>query len=164
MRAALGDEDVGGFDVAVDDAGAMGGVERVGDFDADFEKAFEFERAAGDDVLESGAVEKFHGDEGAAVVFADVVDRADVGMVQGGGGAGFALEAIERLWIVREIVGEKFESDEAAEAGVFGFVDDAHSAAAEFFDDAVMGDGLADEGGGVGHWRRFYGVRARGVK
>ena len=61
------------------------------------EESFEFERAAGDDVLERRAIEKFHGDEGAAVVFADVVDGADVGMVQRGGGAGFALEAFERL-------------------------------------------------------------------
>ncbi len=33
--AAFGDEDVGGLDVAVDDAGAMSGVESVGDFDAE---------------------------------------------------------------------------------------------------------------------------------
>ena len=159
--AALGDENVGGLNVAVDYAGAMSGVERVGDFDADFEKAIEFERAAGDDVLECRAVEKFHGDEGAAVIFTDVVDGADIRVIERGGGAGFTLEPIERLGIVSEIVGKKFESDEAAEASVFSFVDDAHSAAAEFFDDAVMRDGLADQGRGlVGHWRRFYGVTA----
>jgi hypothetical protein len=97
-------------------------------------------------VLERGAIEKFHGDEGAAVVFADVVDGADVWVIEGGGRAGFAFEAFERLWIVSEIVGKKFESDEAAEASVFGFVDDAHSSTAEFFDDAVMRDGLANQG------------------
>ena len=30
-----------------------------------------------------GAVEKFHGDEGFAVVLADVVDGANAGMIQG---------------------------------------------------------------------------------
>ena len=44
--AALGDEDVGGFDVAVDDACGVGGIERFGDLDADFEEAFEFEMGA----------------------------------------------------------------------------------------------------------------------
>ena len=90
------------------------------------------------------AVQKLHGDEGSAVVFADFVDRADVGMVQRGSGAGLAAKAFERLRIVRDIVRKKFQSDEAAERSVFGFVDDAHAAAAEFFDNAVMRDGLAD--------------------
>ncbi len=94
-------------------------------------------------------------------VFADVVDGADVGMVERGGGAGFALEAFEGLRIASEIVGEKFERDEAAEAGVFGFVDDAHAAAAEFFDDAVMRDRLADQRRRIGHGRGdFRGIGA----
>jgi hypothetical protein len=33
--APLGDEDVGGFDVAVDDTFGVGRIERVGDFDAE---------------------------------------------------------------------------------------------------------------------------------
>ena len=74
-----------------------------------------------------------------------------VGMVQGGGGLRFALEAREGLVIFGDIIGEEFEGDVAVEANVFGFVDDAHAAATEFFDDAVMGDSLADEGVGVSH-------------
>ena len=76
--------------------------------------------------------------------FADVVDGADVGMVQSGSGARFAPEALEGLRIAGDIVGQKFQSDEAAQARVFGFVDDAHAAAAELFDDAVVRDGVAD--------------------
>ena len=71
-------------------------------------------------------------------------------MVQRGGGAGFTLKAFESLRIVGDVIGKKFESDEAAELRVFGFVDDAHSAAAEFFDDAVVRDCLADQGGESG--------------
>jgi hypothetical protein len=45
------------------------------------------------------------------------------------------------------------------EASVLGLVDDAHTATAELFNDAVMGDGLADHGEGeklrgVMLWRR----------
>ena len=54
----------------------------------------------------------------AAVVFADVVDGADIGMIEGGGGFGFALEAFEGLRVASEIVGEEFESDGAIEARV----------------------------------------------
>jgi hypothetical protein len=43
-----------------------GGVESVGDFDGHGEETVEFEGLAGDNVLERGAVEKFHSDEGFA--------------------------------------------------------------------------------------------------
>ena len=90
-----------------------------------------------------------------AVVLADIVDGADVGMIQSGSGFGFALEAFERLRVVGDIVGEKFQSDGAVEAGVLGFVDDTHAAATEFFDDAVVRNGAADKGLRVGHGGEF---------
>ena len=98
-------------------------------------------------MLQRVAIEKFHGDEGLAVLLVDFVDGADVGMVQSGGGFGFTLEAGEGLRILGDIVGQEFQSDEAAEFEVFGFVDYAHAAAAEFFEDAIVRDGLSE------HWR-----------
>jgi hypothetical protein len=83
-------------------------------------------------------------DEGAAVGFADVVDSADVWMIEGGSGLGFALEAGESLRVGGDVFGEEFEGDEAMEAGVFGFVDNAH-AAAEFVGDVVVGEVLTDQ-------------------
>jgi len=58
------------------------------------------------------------------------------------------------LWIACEIVGKKFQRDEAAETRVFGFIDDAHTAAAEFLDDAVMGKRSTVQRGRIGHGRR----------
>ena len=49
------------------------------------------------------------------------------------------------------LVREEFQRHVAAQAGVFGFVDNTHAAAAQLLDDAVVGDGLADEGVGVRH-------------
>ena len=81
-----------------------------------------------------------------AVVVFDLVNGADAGMVQQGSGAGLALEALHGLAVAGEIVGEKLYGDVAAQAGVFGFVDHAHPAAAQFAQNAVMGDRLADHG------------------
>ena len=67
---------------------------------ASCEQDVDLERTAVDAVLQGHAFEKLHGDEGLAVVFADLVDGADVGMVQRRGGAGFALEALERLRVL----------------------------------------------------------------
>ena len=95
-------------------------------------------------MFQGRAVEEFHDDVVTVLVFADVVDRADVGMVQGRCGLGFAAEAFEGLGISGDFVGQELEGDEAMKASVLGFVDHAHAAAAEFFEDAVVGDGLAD--------------------
>ena len=45
-----------------------------------------------------------------------------------------------------QVVGKEFQGDKAAEAGVFGLVDHAHASAAEFFEDAVVGDCLLEQG------------------
>jgi hypothetical protein len=65
-------------------------------------------------------------------------------VIQGRGGAGLAAETVEHGKLASDLVGEKFERDEAAEAGVLGFINNAHSPAAKLFDDSIMGDGFAD--------------------
>ena len=49
------------------------------------------------------------------------------------------------------IVREEFQRHVAAQAGVFGFVDDIHAAAAQLLDDAVVRNGLPDERIGLRH-------------
>ena len=117
----------------------------VGDLNAEVEKFRDGDGLAGDAMLEGLAFEQFHGDEGAAFEFVDVVNGADVGMVQEGGGAGFAAESFDGLWVMGDVVGKKFEGDVAAETGVFGLVDHTHPSAAEFFLDGIVGDGAAGE-------------------
>ena len=47
---------------------------------------------------------------------------------------------------------EELESYDSFQANVFGFVDDSHAATADFFEDSVVADGVADQ---VGiQWRR----------
>jgi hypothetical protein len=74
----------------------------------------------------------------------NLLDSADVGLVERGGGAGLALEAINGLRIAGEFRREKFEGYEAAKLGVLCLIDHAHPASPEFIDDAVMRDGAPD--------------------
>ena len=66
-----------------------------------------------------------------------------VGMVQRGRGLGLPLKARERRGIFRQFCRQKFQRDEAMQPGVLSFVDDAHAAAAQFLEDAVMRNVLA---------------------
>ena len=98
--SALGDKDVGGLDVAVDDAFGMGCIQCVGDLDGQRQNQLGFHRSASNAVLQRQAVQKLHGDERFAVLIVNFVDRADVRMIQGGGRLGFALKALRPagLW------------------------------------------------------------------
>ncbi len=83
------------------------------------------------------------------MLFANFVNGADVGMVQRRGSLGFALKAGESLRVFGYVVGQELQSNEPAELHVLGFVDHTHPTAAEFLNDAVVRDGLAD------HWSRI---------
>ena len=81
--AASGDEQIRRLDIAVDDPGGMRRFERVGDLDRQWQQLIEIERAPGDAMLQRHALEKLHHEERATVLFADIVDGADVGVIQG---------------------------------------------------------------------------------
>jgi hypothetical protein len=59
-------------------------------------------------MLQGLPLEAFHGDEGLPILFTDVVDGTDVGVVESRGGFGFATKPTERLRVIGEIVGKKF--------------------------------------------------------
>ena len=95
-------------------------------------------------MLQRHAFQKFHGDERVAILLANFVDGADVGMIQRRCGASFAAETFQCLRIARDVFRQEFQRDKAAELGIFRFVNDAHTAASQFFQDAIVGDGAAD--------------------
>src|SRR5664280_792640 len=55
-----------------------------------------------------------HGYKGGTVFLADVVDGADVGMIERGGGPSFAAKTLQRLRITGDIIRKKFEGNKPA--------------------------------------------------
>ena len=153
---ALGDENVGGLDVAMNDSFTVCGVERVRNPNRQTHQDIRLDRVSGDAMLERRAFQKFHGDKRFAVLIVNFVDRADVRMIQGRSRLGFALKAAEGLRVFGYVVRQELECHKAAEFQILSFVDHTHSAAAELFDDAVVRDGTADERGRVRHGARSY--------
>src|SRR5208283_47151 len=128
--AALGHKNVCGLNVAMDNTQRVRGVERIGNLDAEGKECIELHGTIADDVFQGCAVKVLHDDEGLAVLLANVVNGADIGMIERGCSPGLAAETLEGLAVPGYIFGEEFEGDEAIEAGVLGFIDDAHAAAA----------------------------------
>ena len=61
-------------------------------------------------MLQSLAVQVFHGDERVSLEFIDVVHRATVGMLERRGGLSFALEAVQSLPILGQSLGRNFKA------------------------------------------------------
>ena len=164
--AAFGEHDVAGLEIAMDDAVAMSALEAVANFSADTSELLERKRAFFQTIGESFTLEIFHDDVANAVLFADVVELADVGMIQGRDGAGFAFEACVRFGFFGEMFGENLDGDGAVEAGVARAVDFAHAACAEAglnFVGAELGAGSERHwvGGSISHRGAESGSRRR---
>ena len=80
--AATGDEQIRRLDIAVDDSGVVRRLEGVGDLDGHRQQQVDLERVPSNAVLQRRPFEAFHHQERAAIVFADIVNGADVGVVQ----------------------------------------------------------------------------------
>ncbi len=136
----------------MEDAERVGGGEAVGDLDAGGEDELEAGGAFGDDLVEGLAGDVLHDDVGFFAVavlfggFADVVDGADVGVVDGGGEAGFAELGGAHLLDGEVAALEEFEDDGALEEGVGGEEDDAAAACADLADKLVLLDFAALHG------------------
>ena len=137
LRPRLREHDVARLEIAMDDAEAVRGVERAGDVDRHAERLAQRQRPARDRVGERLPFEVLHDQVVDAVLMADVVERADVRMVQPRDRARLAVEALAQLRARGEMRGQDLDGDVAVETRVAGAIDLAHAAGAERGDDFV---------------------------
>ena len=145
---ARGHKNVGGLDVAMHDSLGMRSIERLGNLDAQRQQGLVIQSTPGHPVFQRRAFEKLHRDKRVPLVPADFVNSADVGMVQRRSRPSLPPEALQSLGILRQLIGKKFQRDEAAKLGIFGLVHHPHTTAAQLFENVVTGDCLTDHGVG----------------
>ena len=83
-------------------------------------------------------VDEFHDDEPAPVLLANVVDRANPRMIQRRRSARLASKPFERLRLLRQFVGEKFQRHRAVQPAILRLVDHAHSAGAQLLHYSIV--------------------------
>ena len=137
----IGDEHVARLHVAVHDAVLMRVIEGFGGGDEDLQRGLQGEaaepfeqqvEALAFDVLEDQVVDLF--------LLIDVVDAADVGMVETGGGLRLADEAVFGFRVVDELLPQNLDGDGTLEHGVMTFVHDAHATPPQLLQDVVPPD------------------------
>jgi hypothetical protein len=91
---------------------------------------FQLGVAGEEEILEGHAFEEFHGDETASFVLANLVDGADVGMIESRGGTRLPAKALQGQGIPGQLIGKELQGDKAAQFLVLRLVDDSHATAA----------------------------------
>src|SRR5579864_1345902 len=97
-----------------------------------------------DKLLQRRAFQILHRNKTRAVVLANLINRADVRMIQCGSGARLSPEAFQGMRVLRQVFGKKLDGHEASKFKIFGLEHDTHAAATDFLHNPVMRDGLTD--------------------
>ena len=116
-------------------------LKRVGDLHANLERLLEPDGSSLDPVLQGCAFEALHHDEQPVLMFADIVDSANVGMIERRSSPRFTLKTLAGLRILRQFFRKEFERHPPTKPLIFSLVNHAHPATTQLFRDAVMRNG-----------------------
>jgi hypothetical protein len=136
LRAVPGQEDVRGFQVAMQHAAAMQRTQGIEDLEGSFDRTAQWQCPARDPRGERLALEQLHRDEELALVFADFVQLTDVGMADARRRARFAPQPLARF-VVGNFGAHGFERHRAAKPRILGGIHDAHATLAQLVQDFV---------------------------
>ncbi len=130
-RPVLRDHDVFGLQVPVNDPGLVRLGEAVGHLVGEVEQALGRQRPGMEHLAQRLAVDELHRDVDRGLVGADVVDRDDVRVVQGGGRARLLLETLAAIDVRGELRREDLDGHVAPEARIARAIDLSHPSRAE---------------------------------
>jgi len=135
------DQDVGRFEVAVQDAVLVGIMHGLGDA-ADVSGGLaRRQRTAADEAGQILAFDIIHREERLALDVADFVDGDDVGVPQAGGGLGLAMEAFNSLPAGERAQQEHLHGDDPVQADLAGAVNNPHPAVGDLFQQFIVAEG-----------------------
>src|SRR6266478_1902008 len=129
-------------------------VQSIGDLRAVFQSLIEWQRALLKTLGERLPFDTLHHQVIRAVLLADVMERADVGMIQAGDGFRFALEALFANGIGGKLRGKNLDSDSAFQPRIPRPIHFTHPAGTERASNFVRAKMSAWSEGH--NWRRLY--------
>src|SRR5882724_12389715 len=129
----------------MNDAFLVGSLQPIRNFDGKLGcllKAFKdwFMRSALDPLTKGLSFQQLHDNERLTLVFTQVIDRTDVGVIEGGRSACLALKSFESPRVTSQFAGKKFDSDAAPQFQVFGLIYNAHPTATQQVQNTVVGN------------------------
>jgi hypothetical protein len=128
----------------VDDALAVCFANGAGDVSDDFQPPFHRQVSVPQAFAQFPPLDQFHDEEQESVFgLAEIIDGSDVTVIERCGQTRFALESRAEFLVVARLVGE-FYGDSPRQTGVFGEINGAHRAFAEFLQNVVVRNDSVD--------------------
>src|SRR6266704_2203814 len=146
--AVVAEQDVGGLQVAVDDAGLVGVLERVDDLAGQARRLRRRERAvAVQHVAQGGPVDQLHDDVVHALLLAGVVQRDDIGVREAGRVDGLLVETPTQASVRGQVGMQHLDHHVSTEDAVVTAPDARHAPRGKLLDELVA---LSEETGQTG--------------
>jgi hypothetical protein len=102
--ALIGGENICWFDIPVNDSLRVCRVQRISHLYRNIQQLLQFHGPTRDGVFQGLAFQKFHSNEGFAAFLTNIVNRADIVMIQCGSGLCFPLESRQGLRVPGHVI------------------------------------------------------------
>ena len=112
----------------------------LGDLDTDAHDRGGRESGDASKLVERSAIYQFHGDKVLALLLTDLVDGADVGMIEGGGATRLTQQTRTRAGLVHRLLGKHLERHLALQAIIARAIDLPHAARTQAAEDREVAD------------------------
>ena len=135
--AGSGQHDVRGLQVAVDDAMSVSTSERSSDLGPDAESLIKRQRATGQSSGKTLAIDELHHEEISLALGNDVVQCADVRVIESGNQFRFAFEAVAQIRSCRQVGPQRLQRDGPVQSRITRAIDGSHPTDADRLDDVI---------------------------
>ena len=139
--AAIGDQDVVGLDVAVDDAEVVRDADRRKELLQEVDRHIDAETSV---LIEPrphrAALDPLHDNEEHGPVLVEVVDADDSGMVERRDGGRLTVESLAEVGVARVLLGQHLDGNRYFQARMRGAINDTHRSSPELRLDRVLSE------------------------
>ena len=112
-------------------------VQGIGYFDGDLQDLIEWQRALNQPLRQRLAFQILHDQVMSALLLADVIESADVGVLQAGDSVCFALEPLAQLGVITQMTGQDLDGNKTIQARVASFIHLAHASRADLGENLI---------------------------
>jgi hypothetical protein len=129
--ARPGQDDVGRFQISMDDACSVRPGQSSRDLNGNANRLLDRQRTLLETRGEGVAFQVFEDEKIGVAVAPEIVQGTDIRMIERGHRSRLALEAFAQSWVARHACTEDLDGDNSIESRVHGAIDLAHSASSE---------------------------------